>query len=83
MWRSAHVYLNDADDEWYWETTDGDLSDLTEMLGSRPVARQFAGHTQSRDRLRSRSHETADRHVMRLRRDAAGCIGEAYNVSAL
>jgi hypothetical protein len=37
-----------------------DLSDCSKPFCPRPVALQFAGHTQRRDRLRSRGHETAD-----------------------
>ena len=60
-----------------------DLCDFAEMLCPLPVALQFTGHPQPSDGLRPSGHETTDRHVMRLRRDAAGRVRDGIHVVAV
>src|SRR6266852_823736 len=60
-----------------------DLSDCSEPFCARPIALQFSGHTKPGDGLGPRGDNTADRHVVCFRRDAARRVGHGVHVVAV
>src|SRR5258708_39338520 len=60
-----------------------DLGEVFEILGARPIALKFSCHRQPGDRLGARRNESADAHVVCLRRHAAGGICNDINIVAV
>src|SRR5579864_545129 len=62
---------------------DKKLSDFSKALCARPITLKFARHTEPGNGLSSRSHHAPDCHIVCLRRDAAGGIGDDVHVVAV
>src|SRR5260370_8973913 len=62
---------------------DKKLSDFSKALCARPITLKFSRQAKPGNRLSSRSHRAADRHIVCFWRDAARGVGDDVHVVAV